>query len=79
MNKTNIDEGRPTQLFVLSVEELIAAEVVVIKGYQRIEFEAEFVVLHGRGNRKLKESIGCFNPYVGEDELSGWKIAAIKS
>ena len=53
--------------------------MVVIKGYQRIEFEAEFVVLHGRGNRKLKESIGCFNPYVGEDELSGWKIAAIKS
>ena len=33
VNKTNVDEGSPTQLHVLSVEELIAAEVVVVKGY----------------------------------------------
>ena len=37
VNKTNIDEGSPTQLHVLSVEKLIAAEGVVIKGYQRME------------------------------------------
>ena len=30
----NFQEVSPTQLHVLSVEELIAAEVVVIKGYQ---------------------------------------------
>ena len=35
VNKTKIDEGSLTQLHVLSVEQLIAAEVVVIKGYQR--------------------------------------------
>ena len=43
--------------------------MVVIKGYQRIEFKAELMVLDGRRNKKLKESIGCLNPYVGEDEL----------
>ena len=39
VNKTNIDEGSPTQLHVPSVVEFIAAEVVVIKGYQMIEFK----------------------------------------
>ena len=34
VNKTNVQEVSPTQLHVLSVEELIAAEVVVIKGYE---------------------------------------------
>ena len=69
VNKTNIDEESPTQLHVLSVEELIATEVVVIKGYQRMEFEQEFMVLDGCRNKKLKESIGCLNPYIGEDGL----------
>ena len=69
VNNTNIDEGSPTQLHVLSVEELIAAKVVVIKGYQEMEFEEEFMVLDGHKNKKLKESISCLNPYVGEDEL----------
>ena len=69
VNKTIIDEGSPAQLNVLSVEELIVAEVVVIKGYQKIEFEEEFVVLDGHRNKKLKESISCLNPYVGEDGL----------
>ena len=69
VNKTNIDEGSPTQLHVLSVEELIAAEGIVVKGYQRIEFKEEFMVLDDRRNNKLKESIGCLNPYVGEDGL----------
>ena len=57
------------QLHALSVEELVAAEVAVIKGYQRMEFKEEFMVLHGRRNKKLKESIGCLNPYVGKDKL----------
>ena len=69
VNKTNIDEGSPTQLHVLSVEELIAAEVVVIKGYQGMEFKEEFMVLDGHRNNKLRESIGHLNPYVGEDGL----------
>ena len=33
VNKTNVQDGSLTQLHVLSVEVLIAAEVVVIKGY----------------------------------------------
>ena len=69
VNKTNFEERSPAQLHVLSVEELIAAEVVFIKGYQRMEFKAELMVLDGRRNKKLKESIGCLNPYVGEDGL----------
>ena len=69
VNKTNFEEGSPTQLHVLSVEELIAAEVVAIKGYQKTEFKEEFVVLDGCRNKKLKASIGCWNPYVGEDGL----------
>ena len=69
VNKTNIDEESPTLLHVLSVEELIAAEVVVIQGYQRMEFEEEFMVLDACRNKKLKESIGRLNPYVGEDGL----------
>ena len=69
VNKTNVEEGSPTQLHVLSVEELIPAEVVVIKGYQRMKFKEEFMVLGGRRNKKLRESIGCFNPFVGEDGL----------
>ena len=43
--------------------------MVVIKGYQRMEFKEEFMVLDGCRNKKLKESIGCLNPYVGEDGL----------
>ena len=43
--------------------------MVVIKGYQKIGFEEEFVVLDGHRNKKLKESISCLNPYVGEDGL----------
>ena len=39
------------QLHVLSVEELIAVEVVVIKGYQRMEFKEEFMVLDGHTNK----------------------------
>ena len=69
VNKTKFQEGSLTQMHILSVEELIAAEVVVIKGYQRMEFKEEFIVLDGRKNKKLKESIGCLNPYVGEDGL----------
>ena len=69
VNKTNVEEGSPTQLHVLSVEELKAAEVVVIKGYQRKEFNEEFMVLDGCRNKKLRESIGCLNPCVGEDGL----------
>ena len=46
----------------LSVEELIAAEVVVIKSYQRMEFKEEFMVLDSRRNKELKESFGCLNP-----------------
>ena len=69
VNKTNVEKGSPTQLHTLSVEELVAAEVVVIKGYQRMEFKEEFMVLDGCRNKKLKESIGCLNPYVGEDGL----------
>ena len=34
-----------------------------------MEFEEEFMVLDGHKNKKLKESISCLNPYVGEDEL----------
>ena len=55
MNKTNIDERSPTKLHVFSVEELIAAEMIVIKGYQKIEFKEEFMVLDGHRNKKLKE------------------------
>ena len=55
---------------VLSVDELISAKVVVTKGYQRTESEEEFMALDGRRNKKLKESIGCLNPYVGEDGLT---------
>ena len=69
VNKTNIDEGSPTQLHVLPVEELIAAEVVVIKGYQRMEFEEECMVVDGCRGKKLKKSIGHLNPYVDEDGL----------
>ena len=36
VNKTNFEEGSPTQLHVLSVEELIAAEVVAIKVTKRL-------------------------------------------
>ena len=43
--------------------------MVVTKGYQRMESEEEFMALDGRRNKKLKESIGCLNPYVGEDGL----------
>ena len=39
------------QLHVLSVEELIAVEVVVMKGYQRMEFKEEFMVLDGHTNK----------------------------
>ena len=56
-------------MHVLTVEELIAAAVVIIKGCQRMEFKEEFMVLDGRRNKKLRESIGCLNPYVGEDGL----------
>ena len=69
MNKTNIDEKIPTELLVLSVEELIAAEVVVIKGYHRIHFKVEFMLLDRCRNKKLKESTGCLNPYVDKDGL----------
>ena len=69
MNKTNLEEGSLTQLHVLSVEELIVGEVVFIKGYQRNELKEEFMVLGGRRDKKLRESVGCFNPYVGEDGL----------
>ena len=69
VNKTNIDEKIPTELLVLSVEELIAAKVVVINGYHRIHFKVEFMLLDGCRNKKLKESIGCLNPYVDEDGL----------
>ena len=69
VNKTNIDEKIPTELLVLSVEELIAAKVVVINGYHRIQFKVEFMLLDGCRNKKLKESIGCLNPYVDEDGL----------
>ena len=69
VNKTNIDDRSPTRLHVLSVEELIAAEVVVIKGSQKMDFEEGFMVLDGHRNKKLKESVSCLNPYVGEDGL----------
>ena len=69
VNKTNVDEGSLTQLHFLSVKELIAAEVVVIKAYERMEFKEEFMVLDSRRNKALKESIGCLNPYGGEDGL----------
>ena len=41
------------------------------KGYQKMEFEEEFMALHGKKNKKLNEneSIGRLNPYVGEDGL----------
>ena len=58
VNKTNIDEGSPTQLHVLLVEELIAAEKVVIKGYQMMEFNVEFMILDSHRNKRLKESVG---------------------
>ena len=51
------------------MKELIAAEIVVIKAYQRMEFKEEFMVLDSRRNKILKESIGCLNPYGGEDGL----------
>ena len=41
VNKTNVKEGSPTQLHVLSVEELIVGGVVVIKGDQRMKFKEE--------------------------------------
>ena len=69
VNKTNDEKGSPFPMHALSVEELIPAEVAVIKSYQRMKFKEEFMVLDGRRNRKLKESIGCLNPYVGEDGL----------
>ena len=53
--------GKSAQLHGLSVEELIAAEVVVIKSYQWMEFKEEFMVLDSRRNKELKESIGCLN------------------
>ena len=34
-----------------------------------MEFKEEFMVLDGRRNKKLKESIDCFNPYVFKDGL----------
>ena len=69
VNKTNAKEGSPAHLHVLSVEELKPAEVVVIKGYQRKEFNEEFMVLDGHRNKKLREGIGSWNPFVGEDGL----------
>ena len=51
------------------MEELIAAEVPVVKGYQRMEFKEEFMVPDVHRNKTLKESIGCLNPYFGEDGL----------
>ena len=69
VNKINVDDRSLTRLHVLSVEELIAAEVVVIKGSQKMDFEEEFMVLDGHRNKKLKESVSCLNPYVGEDRL----------
>ena len=64
VNKTNVEEGSPTQLHVPSVEELKAAEVVVIKGYQRKEFNEEFMVLDGHRNKKLRESNGSLDPLL---------------
>ena len=69
VNKTNVEEGSPTQLHVRSVEELKSAEVVVIRGYQRNEFNEEFMVLDGHRNKKLRKIIDSLNPYVGEDGL----------
>ena len=34
-----------------------------------MEFKDKFMVLDGRRNKKLNESIGCLYPYVGEDRL----------
>ena len=34
-----------------------------------MEFKEEFMVLDDQRNMKLKESIGCLNPHVGEDRL----------
>ena len=64
VKKTNVEEGSPTQLHFLSVEELKAAEVVVIKGYQRNEFNEEFMVLDGHRNKKLRESNGSLDPLL---------------
>ena len=61
VSKTNIDERSPSQLHVLSVEEVVAAEVVVIKGYQKMELKAEFMVLDDRRSKKLKKNIGGLN------------------
>ena len=66
VNKTNVEEGRPTQLHVLSVE-LKIAEVVGKR--KRKEFNEEFMVLDGHRNKKLRDSIGSLNPHVGEDGL----------
>ena len=51
VNKTNVEKGSPAELHVLSVE-LIAAEVVVVKGYKRMKFKEGFMVLDGRRNKK---------------------------
>ena len=61
VSKANIDERSPSQLHVLSVEEVVAAEVVVIKGYQKMELKAEFMVLDDRRSKKLKKNIGGLN------------------
>ena len=34
-----------------------------------MEFEKQFMIIDGCRNKKLKESIGCLNPYVDEDGL----------
>ena len=34
-----------------------------------MEFEEEFMLLDGHRNKRLKESIICLNPFVGEDGL----------
>ena len=43
--------------------------MVVIKVFQRKECNEEFMVLDCHRNKKLRESIGSLNPYVGEHGL----------
>ena len=50
VNKINVEKGSPAELHVLSVE-LIAAEVVVVKGYKRMKFKERFMIIDGDGIR----------------------------
>ena len=56
---------------VLTVEDTRSAEVIVLHHYQETGFKEVYIILNGKGDqsKKLKENIGCLNPYLDEKSL----------